>query len=341
MRIFDHIGNTLKALQVHLFGKGIMTLAVAAAYFIGGAASAAWVLPVVAIGGVVLTVVDRLFRERQYQNDMVNLYRDDIAQQFGIAPDEVTRAHLKEAAKSNDVIDQALTRQRNKTFIAVGTAVLSSASTVFLFNMFGGTSQLKDFAHQLFDSTAFASVANFVGIGTLAGFSGLIFNGGLKTAIDITSGVSKAAANDRIMEMDFDVQHGRAVSKEQVFGVLVAGNPQLQATIAHESHEPYARMNPREKANVLAKIGVADDMQAIADLINSGEIRPGKLAYMLQNAADLTGTASPRTEPAMAADIPVRSDHVERLGLAPKAQGSYRDRIDAERAQPSAAQGIV
>lgn len=333
MPFFGDIGNTLRALRVHLFGKGILTLGVwavgAAAVMLQMPVLMAVVLPVVAIGGVVLTTVDRFYRESQYKASMVDLYRDDLAQQFGIAPEEVTKAHLTEAAKTNDVIGQALTRQRNKSYIAIGTAVLSAASTYLLVDMFGATSVLKRAAIEVVGDTAAASLVNLIGIGTVAGISSLLFQGGLQTAITATSGVGKAAAHDRIMEMEFTLGRGRNVTKEQVYGVMVAGDAKLQHAIAHKFHKPYSHMNRHEQAAVIERVGVAQEMQSLATQINQGDIRPGRLAYMLQDAAAVVRPARAAAEPASA------SNFVERLGLAPKQNQSYRAQIDAQRSQMS------
>lgn len=325
MSIFDHLGNTLRTLRTYLFGKGVMTLAVAAAYASSGVG---WVLALVAIGGVVLTAMNRFFGERRYEDGMVDLYRNDLATQFGIAPEQVTRGHLKEAAKSNDVIDQALKRQRNKTFLAIGTAAMASVTTVLLFNAFGSTSALKQFAGSILGSTGLASFANYVGIGTLAAISGLIFKGGLQTVVGATTGISKAAANDRIIELDWQVKRGHAVTKEQVYGVLVAGDPKLQVAIAHRFRKPYGNMRPHEQDAVLRAVGVNDAMQQIATQINRGEIRPSRLAYLMQEADNVS-----HGQPAVAdaeASAPPRANFVERLGLAPNSSRSFGDQLAAE-----------
>lgn len=332
MPIFDSIGNTLKALRVHMFGKGIMMLAVMAAT-LAAPVIGSWVLPVVAIGGVLLTAVDRLYSERLYENDMVDLYRDDLAAQFGIAPEQITREHLKEAAKSNEVIDQALKRQRNKTYIAVGTAIASAAVTWLLVGAFHADSWLKDSVKDMLGNlpgaAGLASAANLIGIGTVAAISSLIISGGIKTAVSIGSGVGKAAAHDRILVLDTNMQHGRAVTKEQVYSVLVAGDPKLQVAISRKFHASYDMMNTRQQANVLAQIGLSDDMQELATSINNRDIRPGKLAYMLQDA----NTLAAREPVGPITDEAPQSNFVERMGLAPKAQDSYRSQIAAERQQ--------
>ena len=330
---FDHIGNTLRALRVHLFGKGIMTLAVLGASALSAATGVAWVLPVVAIGGVALTAVNRLYREGQYQDDMVNLYRDDLALQFGVAPEEVGRAHLQEAAKTNDVLGQALKRQRNATYLSVGMAVVSSTITYLLVGAFDAHTLLKKGAETFLPSTA-ASLAGFVGIGTVAGLSGMVFKGGLQSLIGASTSVGKAAAHDRIMGLESTIKHGRSVSKEQVYGVLVAGDAKLQRAIQRQFHKSYHQMHKAERTAVLETIGVAGDMQSLAEQINRGDIRPGHLAYLMQDSGEtpvITSAAAVAEAPPSPA-APVHASFVDRLGLAPQEQGSYREQIAAQRA---------
>lgn len=329
MRLFDQFGDYLKALRVHLFGRGALSLVVLAAGALGGPTAAL----VAVIGGVGLTVVNRLYRERLYEDGMVELYRDDLAAQFGIAPDQVTRGHLKEAAKSNDVIDQALQRQRQKTWLAVGTAAAAGfVAYGLLTNVFGIGAATAGWLQEALGPTM-GQAANLIGIGAVAGTSSMVVSQGLRGVVRANTMLGKAAAHDRILEMEFDVRRGRGVSKEQVYGVMVAADAGLQQAIIHRFGKRYRHMHPHEKSVVLQDIGVAADMQAVADQINRGEIRPGRLAYMLQDATNFARTPRPvPTEEAALEDAPERSNFVEKLGLASREQASFREQLATERA---------
>lgn len=327
MRMFDQIGNTLKSLRMHLFGKGAMTLAVMAASAFTGSTL---VLGIVAAGGVVLTAVNRFYREGLYQDDMVNLYRNDIAAQFGIAPGEVTRGHLKEAAKSNDVIDQALTRMRMKTWVNIATASAASLVTVGLVGAFGADNLLKRGVSDMLGSSTLAGVANFIGIGTVAGMSSLVFNNGLRTVLGASTPLGKAAAHDRILQMELDISHGRSVSKEQVYGVLVAADPQLQEAIAHRFGKRWRHMHGHQRGVVLADVGIGAEMQQLADRINARELRPGSLAYMLQDVNEMMRAPERASEAVGQLQERERGNFVERLGLAPREQASFAERLDTQ-----------
>lgn len=321
------MGMFLRQMRVYLFGKGFMHLAVLGAGAVAALNPAlSFVLPIVAIGGVALTVVNRLYRETLYQQQMVDLYRGDIAEQLGIAPEEVTRAHLKEAAKNNDIIDQALTRQRHKTWLAIGASVLASSVTFGLVSVFGADSWLRTAAQGVFNSGWAASAANFIGIGTVSAISSLFLNTGLQEVVEATTPLGKAAAHDRILEMEYSLSRGKAISAEQVYGVLVAADPNLQRVIQRQFHKPYAHMNAREQTQLLATTGTAPEMLAVAQQINSGQLRPGQLASYV------SGTARVEQPVHQPAHHTPHGSFVEKLGLAPKAAISHRERVDAQRA---------
>jgi len=269
---------------------------------------------------------------------MVDLYRDDIADHLGIAPAQVTIGHLKEAAKDNEVIAQALERQQKKTFIEIGTSLLAGAVTFGLLYWFGDASKIQSFiAKDLGLGPFLANAINFIGLSTVGSFSGLIFHDVLGLAIGAHTGTIKAAAHDLILDLDYSVRHGRPISREQVYGVLVAGNPALQEAIHTRFHKSYAWMNAAEKSNVLHTLGIATELDSLAQQINSGEIRPGRLAYLMDDDAahQVRSHRETAPEPEPAADIskPHQRQFVERLGLSePRRDGSFTARVNAERA---------
>lgn len=328
MRLFDDIGDFLKALRVHLFGKGIMTLAVLAASF-AAPLLGSWVLPMVAIGGVVLTAVNRFYREGLYQDRMVNLYRDDIARELGIQPEEVTRAHLKEAAKTNDVIDQALTRMHHKTWMAIGTAVLASTVTWLLVGGIG-MEKIQAVAHDLLGGiggNTLAGLASYIGVTTVSATSSLVLKDGLRLAL-IANPKHSGCAHDHIVDMQQDIAHGRAVTKEQVYSIIVDANPQVRTTITKRYRESFDHMTPAERNSVLQEIGLGSQMQNLADQINRGALKPAQLAYLVDDAI----------HPDRRPDVPApeqreeaRGSFVDRLRVAPRAEQSYREQVNAQR----------
>lgn len=327
----DILISPIRVMRSYLLGRGILTFGVILANAIGGAIPAL----VVGLGGALFSGFMRIQNNRIYEDQMADLYRDDIAQQLGIPPNQVTRAHLREAAKDNDVIDQALTRQRSKSFVSFATAALAGLATVALLTMTVGgltlPAMLGNYFTGLVGEGILGSILKYGSVGMIAGLSSLVLHQGLDLLIGERTGLSRAAAHDRIVDMERSVSRGQAISKEQVYGVLVAGNPELQSTIRHEFGQSYSTMLPNRQSDVLLAIGVDNEMQLIADEINAGRMRPTHLAYMMNEAMPRAGKR-PVATASNDNDVP-RRNHVASLGRAPRDETiGHVARLDAERA---------
>jgi hypothetical protein len=325
MWLFDAFNDWAKNLKTYLLGRGFLSLAVILAGVVTNMVAPGSTLitsAVVAFGGALFNGVMRLKSQEVYENNMIELYRDDIAREFGIAPGDVTRSHLHEAAKTNDVIDQALKRQSHRNWVNFGTSALAAIATFGLINV-----GILDMGKELFSNLPWGldGVAQFLTMGSVAGFSSLVLHSGLEFAIDRKTGLDNAAAHDRILELERGMGRGWGISKEQVYSVLVAGNPSVQSMIAQQFGADYARMRPTQQAQVLEEIGVADAMQAIATEINHGRMRPAHLAYMMNDA--MPRDNRPREDAA----APQKS-FVKALGRAAQHDArSFAERVDAQR----------
>lgn len=344
MPFVDDIASFLSRNRGYFFGKALLMAAVAGASSLFGVGI---LIPAMVIvgGGLALRAYGRFSALSHYKQQMVDLYRDDIADHLGIDPAQVSISDLKEAAKENDVIAQALKRQQTKTFIEIGTSLLAGAVTFGLLYSFGDTGQFFEFTKKF--GPFLGNAVNFIGLSTVGSFSGLIFHDALGLAIGARTGSIKAAAHDLILDMDHSVRHGRPISREQVYGVLVAGNPALQEAILTRFHKSYGWMNAAEKSNVLHTLGIATELDTLAQQINNGEIRPGRLAYLMDDDAARkvrtakTQTAQAEAEPAADVSVHPQRPFVERLGLSEsRHDASFTDRLDARRAQPQTEQAL-
>lgn len=347
--------NFFSRMRVYLFGRGLLSLGVMAAGMTTALLGGPLAIPalVIAVGGATLSAVNQLYAQRLYEQDMIALYRDDIASHLRIAPESVTRAHLKIAAENNEIIAQALTRQRRKNIVGFATTALAATVTlgILLLGLPAGADSMAsnhiaqsitDFFSRTFGKTA-ASFLQYLSVGIISGTSSLLLNDGLRLAIGAGTGLSKAAAHDLIVTMVHDVRRGHVISPEQVYGVLVAGDHALQKVIHDQFGKSYASMNNLERSAVLMRISVAEEMKSLAVSINRGQVPPGHLAYMICDARCAPRSIEkPQRAPAMEPVLqPVRSDFVERLGLAPRAQAaSFADRVEGSRAAGIPAQAI-
>ncbi len=335
--MFSDLTSFLRTMRVYLMGRGLVSLGVIAAAMIGPAIGFSVAAPalVIAVGGTVLTGFMRLYAQRHYEQDMVNLYRDEIAAQTGKAPEEVTRADLKEAAQGNEVIDQALKRQQRKTIIAVATAGLAGMVTFGLLNFGLAQNMVTQFFTEHFGSSV-GNILRYASSGIVAGISSLIVHDGLEAAIGFGTGTRKAAAHDRIIEMARSRQRGEEITPEQVYAVLVAIDPTLQQTIKTDFQESYRHMNAKERAHVLEVHGHSNTMQQIAAAINAGQMKPGHLAYFASEFKTLNRPETTDGRIAIAAshapDMPETS-WVKQVGGRPEAQASFTNRLEQQRSE--------
>lgn len=340
MQFFEDLFiEPLRYLKAFLLGRGLLTAAVLTAWTVTGGGLG--VAVAVGVGGALFSGFMRFTNQRIYEDQMTDMYRGGIAQQLGIDPRNVTRAHLKEAAKSNDMIDQALARQRSISNVSFLTTALAAAVTVALLAVPIGGATLPAMLSSAFSGMeslgVFSTVLSYASTGIIAGLSSLLLHDTLESVISRKTGLNKAAAHDRIVEMERGIARGWGVSKEQVYGALVAGNPTLQNAIAGEFGKPYAAMRPSDQAHVLNQIGVADEMHAIASEINAGRLRPANLAFMLNEAMPRpNNTHAPvNREPAL------QRSHVAALGRAPRDHAmGHVARLDAERAMAALSEPV-
>ena len=327
MHIWDEMGNFLKTMRVYLLGRGFLSLTVFGASIV---APGSFVIPaLIACGGLALSAMRRTYTQMLYEDQMADLYREDIAQHLGIAPQEVTRTHLKIAAQENEVIGQAIARQRRISIVSFFTSAIAAATTFGLIYFALAPEWIGEKLAGFFDVQSFGKMADFLryaSVGIVSGMSSLILHDGLEAAIGKGSGLNLAAAHDLIARMDRDVHRGRTISAEQVYGVLVAKDKQLDAAIRTQFHESFHAMNPTEQRRVLTTLGIAEEMDKVAGMITKGELPAGHLAYMIEDALR---TYRPRETAATTA--PVRGQFVERLGLAPRADVSHVERVNASR----------
>jgi hypothetical protein len=332
--MFQNSRDFLKQLGVFALGKSVLTFSVFAAGFVGASLGFGALIPalIIGAGGFALTAVRRFHSQGIYEDNMVNLYRDNIADQLGIAPEEVTRAHLKEAAKDNEIIAKALSRQRKKTFLTIATAALASVVSIGLIGFTGVADGLVDVAKKA-PLDILKDVGFLFGASFTAGISNLIIHEGLDALIGYKSGLSKAAAHDLIYQMDLEVKRGKPISREEVFGVMVAGDESLHTRVTKQYGKEYRDMTQGEKSRVLHDLNLAATMDKLAIAISEKKIRPGYLAYAADDPRLTAPRGAKQVEDTLAPEKPSRASFVERLGLMPRSENlSHAERFSTQAA---------
>jgi len=163
MPFFDDIVGFFKRNQGYFLGQlALMAIVGGVSTFLS--ISMFWPATVIVGCKLALQAYGRFNELHYYKQQMVDLYRDDIAEHLGIAPEQVSIASLKEAAKDNEVIAQALERQHKITLIEVGTALLAGAVTFGLLMSFSNAGEFFTATQKLGPFLGLA--VNFIGLST-------------------------------------------------------------------------------------------------------------------------------------------------------------------------------
>lgn len=326
-------GAFLKKMRVYLLGRGIVSSAVILATFALPALGLQLTFVpalIIAAGGTLLNTAMRLYDQREYEEGMVNLYREDIASHLGKAPEDVTRADLSSAAEHNDVIAQALKRQRHKNIVAIATSALAGLTTFGLLYVGLAQHAVSRFFIEQFGSET-GNILRYASSGIVSSISGLIVHDGLEAAIGAGAGLTKAAAHDRIVALEHEIERGRSVTPEQVYSVIVASDPQVAEAIQNTFNESYNRMPPARQKEAMTRMNAAPDMQVLANAINEGRIRPGHLAYIAGDTCTTPHSLTPHIgQPAVPYVEPA-------LAPAERASEGFVARLNAERSAQQAA----
>jgi hypothetical protein len=333
-------------LRVYLTGRGLITLTgmIAGGLSTAGVFASAWPLALVFGGGAVLTGLIRL-RDMQYNLDrMATIYRADIADQLGIDPRDVTRAHVHEMAygnaekgiAANPIFREEIEREWQKTWLKFATTALAAVASFGLVAWGAAHESVK----ALMPDGIFGNILKYGSVGIVSGTTGLILNNGLDWLVQSVTRIGAISTHDRIARLEQDVGRGRAVTREQVFALFAAANDHLAGQIEQRYGKPYDVLPIEQKHAIIKASGLEAATLHICEEINRGTMRPGALAFVLTGQRGLTRDAvvaqmPPAVAPAPSMERAPQHSFVEKLGLSSRAQASHTAREDL-RAQTAA-----
>lgn len=347
--VMDGIGSTMRDLRVYLLGRGIVTTLAITAGFMGsgifGAAASAALAPAVTvalIGGVVLSGVMRLREMRYNQDRMADIYREDIADQLGIAPEQVTREHVHTLAfgdarrgiAPNPILREEIDREWNKTWLKFATSALAAMASFGLIQFGLAHEFVASQLPALLGPTA-GAVVGAGSVGIVTGLTGLFLNNGLDFAIQRSTTLGDLTLHDRIKKIDRDITRGRTISREQVFSLFVAADRTLDSTIARRFGKSYDLLTVQQKSSVLEQLGAAEAMESIAADLNAKRIGAGSIAFIVtgQQGAPLRRSAAQPAAVAYAPEVSTRPRFTERVASPRGDEGlSHTEREDLRRA---------
>ena len=298
--LVDGVRNTIRDLRTYLLGRGIITTMAIGAGFMSStffsAGTVAALSPAVAViigGGLILSGVMRV-REMMYNQDrMADIYREEIADQLGIAPEQVTRQHVHTLAYGdkqrgiapNPILREEIDREWNKTWLKFATSALAAMAGYGLIQ-FGLATNLANALPEAMG--AVGTIGNTIGswlsvasVGIVTGAAGLVLNNGLDIAIQRSTTLGERTLHDRIAKLDRDIDRNRPVSKEQVFALFVASDRMLEHKIATRYGKSYDLLPLDAKTQVIEALGAAPQMQGIANDLNSKRISAGTVAFII------------------------------------------------------------
>lgn len=330
--MIEGTGNTLKELGVYLASRGLVMTAAIGATLFGVAANP----PVLAAVLGISIGVNMFMRVREMRNNlstMANVYRNEISSQLGIAPEQVTRAHVHTLAYGdaergiapNPILKNEIDREWKKTWLGLGTSLLSAAAA-FVMVGYGFNTVMRD---MVAGGTQVPTWILGSGVGLVTGVSGLVLNNGLDLAILNTTSLGKYTLHDRIARLDRDVSRGRAVTPERVFSFYVAVDEKLGKAITQRFGKGYDYLPEKTKTLVIQQMGAMSDMVQIADDLNHKRISPGAMAFVLTGQTQVQ-SASIKREVQAEEQQPelTRGNFAERVGQRSRPELSFAERED-------------
>lgn len=323
--ISQGVQSFVRNLGVYLTGKGIVTSGAIIAGYLAGAGSMPATLVVLG-GGALISGYLRL-RDMQFnQDEMTRIYRAEIADQLGIDPKTVTRAHLHTLAygdeekgiAANPVLRQEIDREWNKTWLKFGTTLVAATAS-FLLVMLGvpalaESSLLKPLGDTLGSWMSKASVALVTGV------TGLVLNNGLDIGVQLATTLGKQTIHDRIARLEKDVTRGKQVTPEQVFAIFAASSPRLESSIIAQYGKRYDLLPIADQIHLIEAIGAKNSMTILTTAINTKSFSPGSLAFVVAGQRSL----------------PINFSTVKDNGVDVPELGRARSPILAENTQPLA-----
>lgn len=221
---------------------------------------------------------------------LLELYQDEIATKLGKSTTQVTNQDMETLAAgipekgipANTVLAEELEKLKADRNLGFLTTVLSVCATMLvLTGLIALTGPTGLFAAHL-TGGAFASWANF-GVAALRG--GIAFGchkileepirwGGEKML-----GMDIVSTHERIEELVNEREAGKALSKEQVLGVFISVNPELEGFVRKNFGKTYDKLDLQVKQAIANSFEQFIPLSDVVDSLNSGRVKITELAF--------------------------------------------------------------
>lgn len=294
----EQVVNWFKNRFIYMTGRGLLGLGLFTAVGLAGLGSTALM-----VGAIVGTVGLQTFmtwrNERRGEERLVTAYREEVAAKLEMPFDQVKLEHLRDVAfghpelglDPNPVLQQALERNSKRHVMQLATSALAGVVTLGTFAAAVGFTGL-DIQHSIgeFQNQVYRSIA---GVGelmtsTLPRLAGTMFIAGTGMGIfnqlfdqigNRLLGMERATTNQLIMDIKLDMERGKIIPKERVFGVFVSANEQLDQQIETAFGKTYEKLTQRQQHLALLEFGKGLNITQHTYDINHRLVEPEELAF--------------------------------------------------------------
>lgn len=295
MSLLQEIVEWTKNRLIYMSGRGILGFGVVLGSSFGPA-----VFPFAVAGTAALQAVISWRKERRQESMLLSAYKEEVGAILDKNPEDVTTDDLQTVAQGdkekgiegNAVLAEALEYNSKRGLMEMVTSALSGlaiiATTFGVFQLLFGVdliSQTGGILERAYEKVPFlgdqltSRGGQVLGTMFLAGTGLTFFNQVFDRIGEKMLDIDKEPAIVNISKLRREIDKGKMLTPEQVFGVYVAANESLGETIAQEFGQPYEKLSQRQQHLALEEFGQGLNIHKLTYDINHYHIEPEELAF--------------------------------------------------------------
>lgn len=216
------------------------------------------------------------------QNQLMELYRPQIASILGKERGAVELADLRTVAETNPSLESELSRFKARRNIsnaasAIGTlgAFVAVFAAIALFPPLGAMAAAAA-TGGIFSGAGigFAVASAAIGYGALQASKRIVGKIGGKLF-----GLDAPSVEDQVHEIGKQHRKEKTITQEQVLGVFVTAQPTLAADIETHYSKPYHKLTRAEKREAVQHLGPTFDLGEVTAAINEDRMNARELTF--------------------------------------------------------------
>lgn len=263
----------------HSAGKYAVQQAVAGG--IGGAS--AGVGGVFSVAGVSFAAAASvMINQAVYQHrraELREMYKDEAAVQFGKSPKKITDKDIDLLAKGdqtrgiagNKTIAEELSQSKKRRNLGMLVSTASILGTLAIVMAISGFIPPEALGAGVYAAKFIAGVAIHELLEKPIHWLGKkIF------------GMEDTSTHERIAELNKEHRNGKSITKEQVLGVFVSANKELNNFVKEQYAKPYDKLSVQEKRAMVEAVEQYIPLKNITENLNSGRVKISELAFSVE-----------------------------------------------------------